>query len=363
MNLKDKLKTIKPRENAGSIASNRFDFQKNWAICKLIELSNQNEDFILAFEFHEDIIVFDSSDNPNFIDFYQIKTKNSGKFNLSALLKKQLQKKGDGSSILGKLFNNKLNFEEETRSLNLVSNTFFSFKDVQNSKKGNICCDELRFEEKELITKAINSELKVSSIKDFIKLMNFNVTDLTIEHHNEITSSKLNKLIEQKFTADIKYNPSLAYRTIFDEINRRNNIEKIPSNFEELVKYKAVTKDDFDKFLNIVITEPNKIALLKSKIFNVLDNNGINTAERTKLNSSWKDIEIELLKINNSFFDKTKNITHKIINDNQHLLNTNIINSIDVLYVQLLKNNTILKQNIYSEYFLKLLILIEIYNE
>ena len=138
MNLKDKLKTIKPRENAGSMASNRFDFQKNWAICKLIELSNLNEDFVLAFEFHEDIIVFDSSENPNFIDFYQIKTKNSGKFNLSALLKKQLQKNGNGNSILGKLFNNKLNFEEETKSLNLVSNTFFSFKDVHNSKKENI---------------------------------------------------------------------------------------------------------------------------------------------------------------------------------------------------------------------------------
>ena len=120
------------------MASNRFDFQKNWAICKLIELSNLNEDFVLAFEFHEDIIVFDSSENPNFIDFYQIKTKNSGKFNLSALLKKQLQKNGNGNSILGKLFNNKLNFEEETKSLNLVSNTFFSFKDVHNSKKENI---------------------------------------------------------------------------------------------------------------------------------------------------------------------------------------------------------------------------------
>lgn len=363
MNLKDKLKTIKPRENAGSMASNRFDFQKNWAICKLIELSNLNEDFVLAFEFHEDIIIFDSSENPDFIDFYQIKTKNSGKFNLSALLKKQLQKNGNGNSILGKLFNNKLNFEEETKSLNLVSNTFFSFKDVHNSKKENICCNDLRYEEKQIITKTINSELNISCIDDFLKVLNFNVTDLTIEHHNEITSSKLNKLIEQKYTSDIKYNPSLAYRTIFDEIKRRNNIEKTPNNFEELIKYKAVTKADFDKFLHIVITEPNKISLLKTKIFNVLDNNGINTSERIKLNGSWKDVEIELLKINNNFFIKTKTIIGKIIIDNEDLLDNNIIDSIDLIYSQLLKNDIILKQNIYSEYFLKLLILIEIYNE
>lgn len=363
MNLKEKLKTIKPRENAGSMASNRFDFQKNWAICKLIELSNQNEDFILAFEFHEDIIVFDSSENPNLIDFYQIKTKNSGKFSLAILLKKQLQKNGNGNSILGKLFNNKLNFNEETKSLNLVSNTFFSFKNIQNNKKENVCCDELTDKEKETITKAINTELKINCVDDFLKLMNFNVTDLTIEHHNEITSSRLNKLIEQKFTSDIKYNPSLAYRTIFDEINRRNNVEKTPSNLDELLMYKAVTRDDFDKFLKIVITEPNKIVALKAKIFNVLDSNGIKTADRIKLNNSWKDVEIELLKINNSFFNKTKSVIGKIIRDNEDLLDNNIIDSINLIYRQLLKNDTILKQNIYSEYFLKLLILIEIYNE
>ena len=363
MDLKDKLKAIKPRENAGAMASNRFDFQKNWAICKLIELSDRNEDFILAFEFHEDIIVFDSSENPNFIDFYQIKTKNTGKFNLSALLKKQMLKNGDGNSILGKLFSNKLNFEEETKSLNIVSNTFFGFKEVKTSKRENICSDELTSEEKVIIAKSISSELKIDWVESFLKLINFTVSDLTIEHHNEITSNKLNKFIEQKFTSDIKYNPSLAYRTIFDEINRRNNVEIMPSNFDELINHKAVTKADFDKFLKIVITEPNKIIDLKTKIFSILDANNIKTSERIKLNNSWKDIEIELLKINNSFFDKTKKIIGNIIKDNLELLETNIIESVDFIHNILMQNKTINKQNLYSEYFLKLLILIEIYND
>ena len=64
-----------PRENAGSRSSNRFDFQKNWAICKLLELHQNNEDYVLILDLHEDVIILDSSNNPKCADFFQVKTK------------------------------------------------------------------------------------------------------------------------------------------------------------------------------------------------------------------------------------------------------------------------------------------------
>ena len=363
MSLKQKLSTIKPRENGGSIASNRFDFQKDWAICKLIELSKSNSDFILAFEFHEDIVVFDSSTNPNFIDFYQIKSKKTGKFNLNMLLSKQKLKDSEGNSILGKLLNNKINFDTETKSLNIISNTAFKFKENLTSEKTNICCDELTKEEKEKIATALTSELSIKWVNDFLMLIHFNVSDLTIEHHNEITKAKLNSLIEHKFSSDIKYNPSLAYRTIFDEINRRNNLEKTPESFEELIKYKAVTKDDFERILKIVITEPNKLEILKNKIFTALDSSGIKIGERKKLIDAWKDVEIEILKINNTFFNQCKSIINKVLNDNLSSLDKTIVEVIDILFELVNNDATVSKQKIYSEHFIKLLILIEVYNE
>ncbi len=363
MKLKDKLKDIKPRENSGSMASNRFDFQKNWAICKLIELTKNNDDFMLAFEYHEDIIVFDTSDDPTYIDFFQIKTKDKGKFNLNNLLKKQVKKDNEGNSILGKLLNNRINFEKETNSLNLVCNAYFSFKSKDLSKKEKVAGDDLNIDEKKLIENSICLELKTNWVDDFLKKLNFSVTDLTIDHHNEITKSKLNTLIEEKYSSDIKYNPSLAYRTIFDEINRRNNIEKVPSDFEELIKYKAVSKQDFENFLNIVITEPNKVEALKSKVFDILDVNQIETSNRLQYSSAWKDLEIELLKINNSFFNKTRGTIKKIIHENLKSIDNNILTSIDILYEKSKQDKAISSQSIYSEYFLKLLILIEIYND
>ena len=142
VDLKEKFKLIKPRENAGSMVSNRFDFQKNWAICKLIELAKSNSDFVLAFEYHEDIIILDSSENAKIIDFFQIKTKNKGKFSLKDLLKRTKSSDGEGSSILGKLAFNKINFTDNARSLNIVSNTDYNLS-TNEKDKIYFCCNEL----------------------------------------------------------------------------------------------------------------------------------------------------------------------------------------------------------------------------
>ncbi|GAG02404.1 unnamed protein product, partial [marine sediment metagenome] len=77
MSLKTQL-IQEPRENAGSKSSNRFDYQKNWALCKLLELHLSGRDYILVLDFHEDILVLDSEVDPKEIEFYQIKTTQQG---------------------------------------------------------------------------------------------------------------------------------------------------------------------------------------------------------------------------------------------------------------------------------------------
>ncbi|WP_143349734.1 dsDNA nuclease domain-containing protein [Elizabethkingia miricola] len=363
MSLLEKFKSIRPRENSGSMASNRFDFQKNWAICKLIELMANNSDFLLAFEFHEDIIVLDSSTSPNQIDFFQIKTKDNGRsYNLKELLKRKKLKNGDGDSILGKLYQNKLNFETETNSLNIVSNTVFKL----NSNFQNeilICCQDLSIDEKTQIENYLKSELGIEWFEEFLNVIFFHTTELTIQHHNEITKDKLNKFIESIYNIDVKYNPSLAYRTIFDEVNRRNNIEKDINSFEELIKLKSISKSDFENMLKIVISEPDKLEQLKKTIFNSLDLAGISISLRKNLINSWKDVEIQYLSVTNDFFMKCVDIIKKSINKNLNGLDTGILQCLDIIYKDISDHKVILSQKIYSEYFLKIIILKELYDE
>ncbi|MFL0154123.1 dsDNA nuclease domain-containing protein [Tenacibaculum maritimum] len=357
MDLKEKLKTIKPRENAGSTASNRFDYQKNWAICKLIELSKSNSDFLLAFEFHDDIILFNSSSNPSSIDFFQVKTKKTGKHTLNSLLKIPRKSK---NSILGKLLTNKINFDSETSSLNIISNSHFNFKPLSKAK---ICCNELTDTEKTKIQSSLTSELGVKWLNDFLDIIFFDTSDLSIEHHGELAKSRLSDFIENKYSTDIKFNPSLAYRTIFDEVNRRNNIEKEVVTFDEVIQYKAISKEDFELMLKRVTIEPDILTKIKDKIFHALDATGIAISHRKKLTSAWKDMEIEYLKIDNAFFKKCTSIVQKTIDDNLDALNKDVLKSTNFILDKISKNKVIGTQKLYSKHFLEVLILKELYDE
>ena len=351
MLLKEKLKNVIPRENSGSISSNRFDYQKNWAICKLIELSKQ-KDFLLAFEFYEDIIVFDSSEDPKTIDFFQVKTKGKGKHSISTLLKKN-----KGSSILGKLFNNKINFEEETNSLSIISNCDYKLELKDKSFVGiKVCCNELDKKETKKIAEELSSELSISWLKDYFDVLFFEKSDLTLEHHSDLTQQKLNKYIENKFT-DLKYNPSLAYTTIFDEVKRRNNIEKSLTTFEELVKYKSFSKSDFDNIINVVASEPNRLTKLKSEILNRLDSEKTPIGFRRFFQKNWTSAEIEYLKPNNLLFQNLVKLINRTIDLKESFLDDNLLNSMDKIHNEVLKNKFVQEQLIFDDDFIKILIL------
>ena len=67
-----------PKENAGASKSLRFEYQMNWGLNKLLELENCGDDYVIAFDYHDDIIIFDKEIDATAVDFYQIKTKKNG---------------------------------------------------------------------------------------------------------------------------------------------------------------------------------------------------------------------------------------------------------------------------------------------
>ena len=354
MSLIERLRKVKPRENSGSVSSNRFDYQKNWAICKLLELS-EHDDFLLAFEFYEDIIVFDSSDKPNFIDFYQVKTKSTGKHSISSLIKKK-----NGSSILGKLFDNKVSFKFETSSLNIISNCDYKLELESGEKVGvKICCNNLSTKEKKKLADALSSELSISWLQDYYKLIFFEKSDLTIEHHSELTQQKLNRFIETR-GGGLKYNPSLAYRTIFDEVKRRNNVEKELSSFEELVKFKSISKNEFEKIIDVVTSEPNRFDDLKKEIINRLDSEKASLSFRRFFKKNWKGIEIEYLKPSNLLFKKIVSLINDIIEENESYLDEELVSVVDLILGKLLTIREVKNQLIYDEDNLRVMIIKEL---
>ncbi|MFD2209508.1 dsDNA nuclease domain-containing protein [Virgibacillus halophilus] len=86
----DKLKDsfVKPRDTSGPRSSNRFDYQKDWAILKMMEMYEVEEDFLLVMDYYDDVVVYDSATDLENISFSQIKTS-SKNWTLNSLTKRK----------------------------------------------------------------------------------------------------------------------------------------------------------------------------------------------------------------------------------------------------------------------------------
>ena len=62
MNAFDSIVAKKPRENAGALAANRFAYQLDWGLKKLLELEESNLPYTIIFDYQDDILVLDSDD-------------------------------------------------------------------------------------------------------------------------------------------------------------------------------------------------------------------------------------------------------------------------------------------------------------
>lgn len=359
INLKDKLIQTKPSENSGSSSSNRFDYQKNWSLCKILELHSTGNEYVVTFEYHDDIIVLDSINTPSKINFYQVKTKKSGNWTVNQLVK---IKKGAKNSMLGKLYLNKINFPNETDSLHFVSNASYNFK-LKNKKQAstslnNICCIDLSDQEKKKIENSLKTEHSLSTNSSFEGITYLQKDDLTIKHHVELTRDKLTQFIESELP-DIEYKISPIYKTIFDTIRIKSNYEDPINSYEELVRRKSITRDDFSK----MIASINNIESFKEKgqkIEHRLNSENAPTIFMRNFRKNWKRLEIERLNKSNYSLNQTiQEIKSVIDNLTNSQLNKSLLECMDIVENAFMANSS--NPNFHEEDYLKTIIINEIY--
>ncbi len=254
MDLKSKVFLKNPRENAGPKTSNRYDFQKDWAICKLIELHQTGKDYLLCFEFHDDIIVFDSADDPKKVNCYQVKTKDTPHWSLSKLTYRD---NGVKPSILAKLHQHFEEYHDEVESLNFVTNSKIKGKLTNNFdciNLGEFTLVDLCVKDLKALTDKLSLELDSKDLVRFSELTVMIMGELDLKHHSQITKSRLATFIEDTMPT-IKYQIGPFYRTIFDEVKNKTDVEEQAVDFERLKKIKSISRNDFAMFLSVLNQE------------------------------------------------------------------------------------------------------------
>lgn len=238
------------RESAGSLASNRFDYQKNWSLCQLLELHANSSDYLMVFEHHDDIVVFDSESSPQNADFYQVKTKNSSNWTIGLLTKSDAGKK----SIFHKMYDNHRNFLNNVKSLTFTSNQPLSAKlksDKNSTNLDQVHFSDLSVKDKEKIQLSIEPHgCEVCDVDGLSKLVT-QKNKLRVSDHTESTKGKLVEFFE-KIHPEAEVNISLIYKTFFDEIRIKTNFEGKIEGVSDL-RHKSISRSHFQRMIGSVI--------------------------------------------------------------------------------------------------------------
>ena len=269
MNAFDSIVTRKPRENAGSMAANRFEYQLDWGLNKLLLLEESGQPYTVIFDYQDDILVLDSDESPNYIDFYQVKTNTSAsgwqKNQLIQISKKKNKSKSDDLTLfdeeddveadekyskIAKLLIHSLDFPKEAREFFFVTNANLGSSLIKGGKL--IRATDLSFADlvekaKDEIKKRIKEELP-NIEDDVFEHLHFIKNQMGVNDHGRTIIGCLNEFLEKHYPkAKVGVRP--VYETLIGEIRKRNNYETIPKTVEELIGKKAFTKKQFHQFL------------------------------------------------------------------------------------------------------------------
>lgn len=253
MGIRDRLLT-KTRESSGSTSSNRFDFQKDWALCHLLELHEGTSDYILVFEHHEDIVVLFCGSATESAVCYQIKTKRPGRWSLTNLLSRKKLKAGEGLSILGKMYENIKVFGEGATTVNFVSNALYSMKLADGSScdsKDCICIGDIDPIDLAKIRAQMRTEHTLATDPTFGAEVHLRVTPLSLDDHANHTVGKLEAFLSKTRPGRV-YSVSTLYRTLFDEVRRRSNYEWDATSLDAILKNKALSRSQFQSLIDSV---------------------------------------------------------------------------------------------------------------
>ena len=292
-----------PREMSGSATSSSYDYQKNWGILLLIEKHKAEDNYLVFFDYHEDIIFFDSPNDPKICVCFQIKRKNKNTWTLASLIKQNTNKKtGNKSSILGKLAINKILFKDYVQKLCFVSNVIFNVK-LENggnsSDKNSICLFDLSETEKKQFLQKLDHEYKGDS-QELLKLIYLEKSALPYDNSDTYVKGALSEFLES-LDSTRNFNIGLIYKTLFDEIRRKTGYSYILNQFED-IQNKSISRIQFDEILSSLI-QKDEYNLVITQAEKQLQAESVDFAELRKYRLASKNIEVKLMNKNDTIIE------------------------------------------------------------
>jgi hypothetical protein len=244
-----------PDDNSGSSSSNRYAYQKNWALYKMLELEQLGRDYMIVMDYHDDVVIIDTSIEGDNIDFYQVKTKKENYWRPNELISSTTDEKGGiKHSILGKLLKHSIDFSK-AKDYYFVTDSFLSPGSIV---KGNdydsakIPFIKLKDEIQKSIKEKIKKEL--STIEDDVwKHFYISQQQLSTDNYKNTLIGLIQRFIDKRLPK-AEISSSTLYDSLFSEIESVQDYEGNISDEAVLSVRKSFKHSDFKVYIEKLAT-------------------------------------------------------------------------------------------------------------
>lgn len=255
------IKKVAIDKGSGSLSYNRYEMQVSQTLHMAIELYD-TLDYLLVLDYYDDITLFETDDNPEYVSYFQMKTSEDS-ISISTAI---------SQDWLIKLYEH---LEDPTwivKELGLITNSplkaVVETKDIDGKKKNKT--EVYKSDKTSFMT--FNDET-INKIKtDIAKKKKINIEDvdlskfvhmrttLSISSHKEIVEKEMSDFLYKKYPRLTVDTVKTIYSTMMDLLTKRQQYENLSENasYEDVKKFKSLSKSDFSRVIDesIMISIP-----------------------------------------------------------------------------------------------------------
>ncbi|CAO3414844.1 dsDNA nuclease domain-containing protein [Azospirillum endophyticum] len=242
-NLHDTVVNSAPREMSGAWTSTLYDYQRYLSIYKIIELHSRGKDYRVAFDYFDDIMIFNHSTNPTAVDFYQVKVSITGPWSMADIVRPE--SKNRPTSIISKMYHNISVFGAHANYITFITNSYFKFSlpsgELTSHTSKNICASTLDLTERKKIEEAVDADFPRAG-GSFCDKVYFESCDLQPSGQSHTIQGKIND-----YFVSIGYEAGVPVKaltdSLFGEVSRKSGVENSCSDIVDFYNKRTICRE------------------------------------------------------------------------------------------------------------------------
>ncbi len=250
------------REKSGGDTKRKYSYQYHWALCRVLEAHENNSEYALFIECHEDVVMADSLDAETVqFEFNQVK-ETKKEHTASSLFYKS-----GNNSILGKLLLDSCekSFAERIKDINLVSTGGFDFKQKNAALNLDVIkIGHLDDSEVDIIKEKLTKELPDIPLPDNLA---FILPDLPNKSFRDTVKGRILTLLD-KLSPNGNNDAGSIYRLLIEDLDQKGEDTFDYLQWDRALKKKAVTSSQVQNIIerNIKRTIDSDLTTLLTEV-------------------------------------------------------------------------------------------------